>query len=65
MKIKFYQLPKEERTQILDIIEKYTQDRDTWKENLDLAQQRLDTAKFNFEAKEHCLRLLKDKYDFE
>jgi hypothetical protein len=65
MKIKFYQLPKEERKRILHIIEKYTQDRDTWKENLDLAQQRLDTAKFNFEVKEHCLRSLKDKYDFE
>lgn len=65
MKIKFYQLPKGERQQILDTIEKLVKDRDKAQQAFYSAQNKLEEAKFNLDTNNHCLQLLKDKYDFE
>lgn len=65
MKIKFYELPIEERKTILDQIEKAIQDRDLFQEEFDRIQARLDAALFRLDAASTRARLLQEKYDFE
>ncbi len=65
MKIKFYELPIEERKTILDQIEKAIQDRDLFQEEFDRIQARLDAALFRLDTASTRARLLQEKYDFE
>lgn len=65
MKIKFYQLPKAERQEILDNIEKFTKDRDKAQQMVYSAQNRLEEAKFHLEKNNRFLQQIRDKYDFE
>lgn len=65
MKIKFYQLPKAERQEILDNIEKFTKDRDKAQQMVYSAQNRLEEAKFHLEKNNRFLQQIRDKYNFE
>ena len=65
MKIKFYQLPKEERLRILDDMEELTKNSNDWQERLRIAELEVECCKFHLNSKNHDLQILKDKYDFE
>jgi len=65
MKIKFYQLPKEERLRILDDMEELTKNSNDWQERLRIAELEVECCKFHLNSKKHDLQILKDKYDFE
>lgn len=65
MKIKFCQLPKEEKRIILWDIAELTKNTNDWKERLRMAEIEVECCKFQLDSKNHDLRILKDKYDFE